>query len=154
MAVILLGNGVSISIFVLAIFVRKIKNTMDNIDPLTSLKAEQHVNMMTNVVAKHGLLFGIAILINPLYLIIIALSTLDVIGGFYSFFTDIGTALTQSIEGTVIVLVLWLILRINYDKYICLCKGCHFVNTIILFEQIESIPSIGHMIELLLPATC
>ena len=138
MALLLLFTDLAVSGFVLVIFVRKIKNTMSDIDPTTSLKAEQSVQVMTNVVAKHGLLFGIAIAFNPPYLVMITMNTYIGIGGFYSFFTDIGTAITQSIEGAVVVLVLWLILRINYERYICLCKFCHICIARCCFKGVDS----------------
>ena len=81
---------------------------------------------MTNVVAKHGLLFGIAIFINPWYLIVIVLCTFKfVTDGFYSNFALLSIPSTQTLECTVNVIVSWLVLRINYDKYIYLCKSCH-----------------------------
>ena len=36
-----------------------------------------------------------------------------------------------------VVLILWLLLRVNYDKYICLCKGCHICIAKCCFKEVD-----------------
>ena len=120
----MISIDLSLNVFILLIFARKIKGIIQHIDPSISPEAQKNVDVMANVIAKHCLLFGMAILFNQGFLVTVFIYTF-MPGGVASFASDIvvGCALTS--EVTVNVLVLWLILRVNYDKYICLCKCCH-----------------------------
>ena len=80
---------------------------------------------IANVLTKHIVLFGIAIFATQLFYIYVL---------FYSFsdrlLSNEGIDLTlsyvvRSIGIFIDVLVLWLVLNINYGKYICCCKYCH-----------------------------
>ena len=135
--IILVCNGVVLSVFVWIIYIKETKQTLFGIDPTTSLLAETNVIIMVNIVAKHGLLFGIAIIFNPGYLIISALSSYDQ-DGYYSDLYALGGAFTQSLEGIINVLVLWLLLRKNYDIYIRLCRCCHISCAKCCFKNVDS----------------
>ena len=110
-------NGV-----LLIIFVKQMKNILSHIDPSTSLVAERNVNLVGITLTKQALLFGIAIFSDQLYAIAIFC-------GYFAPISDdieeIVIASSQVMEVTVNTVVLWLVLRINYDRYICLCQYFH-----------------------------
>ena len=129
---ILLGDSLLFSIFVIGIFVRKMKKTVSNIDPSTSLLAAKNVNLIRHTVVKSGLLFGIGIIVNPGYLLCIILNTY--FGGSETFTANMNIIGTQVLEATVVVVILWLILRANYAKYMRLCRCCHICVTKCCFK--------------------
>ena len=133
---ILLADSLLFSAFVLGIFISKMKKLMINIDPSTSLKAERNVTLMTNLVAKHGLLFGIAIIINPAHLVSVILNSY--FGGWDNFVADMTMNVTQVTEAFVMIFVLWLLLRVNYSRYIKLCKYCHIGVARCCFNNIDT----------------
>ena len=92
---------------------------MRNIDPSISMEAQKNVNAMSNVVAKHCLLFGSAILFNQGFLVTVFVSTF-MHNGVADVASDIAVGYAASAEYAVNILVLWLILRTNYDKYVSL----------------------------------
>ena len=122
--IVLLSIDLILNTFILAIFICKIKKIMQNIDPLVSAEAQKNVDVMTNVVAKHCLLFGTAIIFNQGFLVAVFISTF-MPDGTQAIGSDVIVGIAASTEISVNVLVLWLVLRANYDKYICLCKYCH-----------------------------
>lgn len=140
LSITLLFNGIVLSLFVWSIFITKSKQTIFGIDPAASTLARKNVNIMMNVVAKHSLLFGIAMAFNPGYLVTVFLSATEIImkGGYYSEFAVYGTAIAQTLEGFINVLVLWLILRKNYKKYIRCCKCCHICVAKCCFKNVDS----------------
>ena len=121
---------------ILFIFIYKMKKTIINIDPTLSKEAENNVNLMTNVITKHSLLFGIAIIINQGFYMTL------VYGQFLQDWTIwavyILSYTIRSIENMINVVILWLILRINYNKYIKLCKCCHICIGKCCFKNIDS----------------
>ena len=133
----LAASDLILNVFILIIFVRKIKITMANMNPLLSIKAQKNVNVMMNVVAKHCLLFGISIIINQGFTTTLFISTYLSHGGLYSFVGDVITTIAVAMECTTNVLVLWLILRINYDKYICFCLRCHLCIAKCCFKSVD-----------------
>ena len=60
-------------------------------------------------------------------------------GGIMSFASDIVVASAFTLEVTINVLVLWLILRVNYDKYIGACKYCHIGMAKCCIKNVDSI---------------
>ena len=129
----LLGIDFVLNVGILIIFITKIKGIVHNIDPSSSLIAQRNVNLMSNTVAKYGLLYGITIFTNQLYALSFLYNELYLNGGFDNHFVDVA----QVIEVSVNIVVLWLILRRNYDKYICLCKCCHFFMARCCFKNID-----------------
>ena len=83
---------------------------------------------------KHAILFGIAIFINQLFYAI------NIVAYFhYTVWTSYCLSyMAAALETLVNVLVLWLILRVNYDKYIRLCKCCHIVCAECCFKNVDS----------------
>ena len=138
LAIILSVDDLTLNVFILMIFVRKIKKTMSKIDPSISIKAQENINSMVNVAAKHCILFGISIIINQAFTTTVFISTYLADGGLYSFLGDIITTIAVTLEATANVLVLWLILRINYSQYICLCKCCHIFIAKCCFEKVDN----------------
>ena len=106
------------------IFAKKMKRIISNVDPSLSDKAQRNVNLISNTVTKHCVLFGIAMSINQAFYAINLYERLT------NSLWNVGcwTCEIYSIrafENIVNIIVLWLVLRINYDKYICLCGCCH-----------------------------
>ena len=91
---------------------------------------------MTNVVAKQSVLFGIGIITNQAFLTTIFINTFVEPDMF--FIVQVYTSCAQAFELSVNVLILWLVLRNNYNKYICLCKCCHIGMAKCCFKNIES----------------
>ena len=108
--------------------------TVIAIDPSLSKEAEQNVNLMRNVMVKHALLFGIAIFINQLFY------CSDVVTYFYEsvLMWYCIPFMARAIETLVNVLVLWLILRVNYETYIGLCRCCHIGCGKCCFRNVDS----------------
>ena len=134
---ILSTDDLILNLFILIIFVRKSKRTIIDIDPSTSDTAHKNVNIMMNVVAKHSILFGISIFINQGFIVTVFISTFFENGGIFSFMGDYITTSTITLDCTVNVLVLSLVLRANYDKYICLCKYCHLCIAQCCFKNVD-----------------
>ena len=135
--IILSCNDLILNLMILVIFVKKIKRTIIDIDPSISPDALRNVNVMMNVVAKHSILFGVSIFINQTFTAAVFISTFFGNGGIFSFLGDAITAITNTLDCTFNVLVLSLILRANYDKYICLCKYCHLCMAKCCFKNVD-----------------
>eukprot|EP01084_Bolivina_argentea_P159554 277868_1 len=103
------------------IFIDKMRKTIANIDPTVSETAEKNVNLIVNVIIKHSVLFGFAIFVNQGWAIMNILTTTYSVEVF-----KLGMEYcVRALENLTNILVLWLMLRINYNKYICICKYCH-----------------------------
>ena len=80
---------------------------------------------ISNVLTKHIVLFGIAIITNQsVFMWSISYSFYDPPINDRIFIMTI-TYIIRSIEISINMMVLWLVLNINYDKYIYCCKYCH-----------------------------
>lgn len=124
MVVVLSSNDVILNAFISTVFVQKMRRTILSINPsLFDEEAAKKVNLISNVVTKHCILFGIAIFVNQGYFA--SQFYLNMADGVGVIAGDLVPAAVRSVENAVNVLVMWLILRINYNKYICLCKPCH-----------------------------
>ena len=77
-----------------------------------------------NVLIKHCILFGIVLFINQSFYISIILSRLSIVKEVITT-QFVQNHTIRSIENVVNIVVLWLVLKINNDKYICLCKCWH-----------------------------
>ena len=117
------------------IFALKMTSLISNVDPLFSNEAEKNVNLIANTVIKHCLLFSIAMIVNQGFYTI----------GFYRDFTQTHTPkfgnifLSITALGNIInIIVLWLVLRINYDIYIFVCGSCHKLIGKCCFKDIDS----------------
>lgn len=101
------------------IFWCQLKKTVIDID----IQSNVYQNI-ANVLTKHIVLFGIAIVTNQLFFI------WTIAYAWYNhpydpmIFVCIDYVL-RSIELSVNVAILWLVLNINYEKYLCCCKHCH-----------------------------
>ena len=127
---------------ILIIFILKMKKTIINVDPSLSKESEKNVNLMTNIMTKHAVLFGIAIFINQgFYMTLI-----------YDHFVNDYTVISyvsatygiRSIETLANTLILWLLLRINYEKYITICRCCHILIGKCCFKNIEFNPAVDN----------
>eukprot|EP01084_Bolivina_argentea_P180782 312325_1 len=110
-----------LNVVLLTIFGWKLRNLVNNVT-IDSDTAVNNVYLITNVMIKHSILFGIATIMNQSFILS------DVLVGANSDYNDITMSIGYSlraVENITNVLVLWLVLRINYGKYICVCKYCH-----------------------------
>eukprot|EP01084_Bolivina_argentea_P274519 467942_1 len=129
-----------LNLVILILFVHKMRKTVNNIDLSVITKdIERTVHVLSNVVAKHSLLFGIAVIINQGFFLLGVYVTVD-----RSIFFDaiLQMRLLYSIRGLENVIntfVLWLILQANYNKYICLCKWCHIGISKCCFKNIDTV---------------
>ena len=118
-SIILTSTDFILNATILTIFILKMRGMISNLDPLVSMQAQKNINLMSNTVTKHSVLFGLAMILNQAFYLVVwyvefhALFSRDWINGMYC---------VRAIENTVNVIVLWLVLRINYKKYICFCS--------------------------------
>ena len=127
---------VILSVFILILFVYKMRQTVNNIDPSLSKEAEQNVNLMVNVIAKHVLLFGSSIILNQGFYVAIQIQVTAprfTIANFYC-----APFVIRAVENFANVTVLWLMLRANYDRYIKICRSCHICIGRCCFKNIDS----------------
>lgn len=104
------------------IFWRKMRNSITG-EAITK-DYQNKVNMITNILIKHCVLFGIAIIANQMYFIYKMCD--DLIHHQHTVIIDrIFKYSVRVTENTINIMVLALILRIYYNQYICLCKYCH-----------------------------
>lgn len=116
-------NDLALNVTILSIFTIKLKQMIAEIDASLSLQAEKNVNLVSHVIVKHCLLFGVAMIINQLFF---TWNTYEVLASLeiYIWHLYVGYSI-RAIENVTNVLVLWLVLRVNYDKYILCCGRCH-----------------------------
>ena len=124
----------NLSLFIL--FIHKIKNkdSMEGIevaDDVSSFGTDDEYNdkskvIIWNVMIKHCVLFGISLFLNQVWYlanIINALATTESITNFSLLLIKDYTA--RSVENLINIIILWLVLKINNDKYVYLCKCWH-----------------------------
>lgn len=106
----------NISFFV--IFWQQLKKTASDID----IQSNMYQNL-ANVLTKHIVLFGIAIITNQLFFIwVMAFTWYDTK---YTLFAVIIAYGVRSFEIFINVIILWLVLNINYGRYIHCCRCPH-----------------------------
>ena len=105
------------------VFASKMRHMIIDVGPSLSTQVERNVNLISHTLIKHSLLFGIAMIMNQCFFIA------DLYLGIADAYEDIWFLYIvysmRSLENVTNILVLWLVLRVNYEKYICLCKPCH-----------------------------
>eukprot|EP01084_Bolivina_argentea_P259547 437951_1 len=129
-------NDFILNSFILCIFIYKMRKMIVNIEP-TTIKAAVLISSMT----KNCILFGFAIVVNQGFFAAIMYDVLS--GGSTGYMHVIVDYCipycSRAIETITNICVLWLILQINYDKYINLCKCCHLcVARCIIGKSISS----------------
>eukprot|EP01084_Bolivina_argentea_P311196 538635_1 len=104
-------------------FVYKMKQITVNMDTHMS-ETFKTVNFISNVTVKHIVLWTPAIIANQAFFAVhfYQLFGDEDTGPFMKFCLPLGTRAMQNMAS---ILAIWLVLRINYNKYICLCKYCH-----------------------------
>ena len=90
-----------------------------------------------SVVTKHSILFGISLIVNQGFTATEYISSYLEDGGMLSFIGDVITVFTITLDCTVNVIVLSLLLRANYNKYMCLCKWCHIRIWTCCFKDVD-----------------
>ena len=97
----------------------QLKRTVVDID----IQSNIYQNL-ANVLTKHIVLFGIAIITNQFFFVwIMAFSWYD--NPKYMLFTLIIAYCVRSMEICINIIVLWLVLNINYRRYIYCCRCPH-----------------------------
>eukprot|EP01084_Bolivina_argentea_P159556 277875_1 len=118
-SIILSAADLLLNSLLLIIFICKMRMTVNNIDSESSKETQINVNLMTNVMIKHSVLFGMATIMNQTFIATVILKDSKILLlGTQQYFI-------RAIENMVNILALWLTLQINYNKYICMCKCCH-----------------------------
>eukprot|EP01084_Bolivina_argentea_P252141 423152_1 len=113
-----------LNISIMLIFVYKMRSTIININITMSDRTENQVNLIANAIVKHSVLFGIAIITNQGYYISMFYDTMS--GDYRDIVVNYCLPYSlRTLESFTNIIVLWLVLPISYDKYICICKYCH-----------------------------
>ena len=122
------------SLFILFIYKIKNKDSMEGIEIAHDIYHDDQVShessidndkkAILNIMIKHCVLFGIAILSNQYFYVIGIISAVDVSAANFSFGL-IGEYTSRAIDNTITITVLWLLLRVNNDKYVRVCKCWH-----------------------------
>ena len=79
-----------------------------------------------NVMIKHCVLFGIALLSNQLWYVSVLVDIQSI-----QYVIDHWTSVLlrvyvlRAVENLINIIILWLVLKVNNDKYVCLCKCWH-----------------------------
>ena len=137
-----------LSPLILGIFIYKMRMTIIHIDPSSSRQAETNVNVIANVMTKHSLLFGIAIFVNQgFYAVLIWQHFADKYGVLAVYCIEYSV---RAFENVINVTILWLILRVNYSKYIGLCNCCHKCIGKCCFKNIDYNPAINNAYQTLM----
>ena len=102
----------------------KLKNSILGDGDIITKSYEKKVNLIRNIMTKHCVLFGIAIITNQVYFSTIVYNQL-IDSNLSIRQNHITSVIIRAFEITVNVCALWLVLRINYNQYICLCRYCH-----------------------------
>ncbi len=124
----------SFSLFVLFIYKIKYKESMEGLevaDDVSLISGASNDNLeikdkraVLNVMIKHCVLFGIALVINEAFYVILFIWNFDKL--FQNYSADILLGYTgRTIENVFNVIILWLLIKINNDKYVFLCKCWH-----------------------------
>ena len=118
----------SLSLFILFIYKIKNKDSMEGIemdaDDLGSASSSiiDDKKAIWNVMIKHCVLFGTALVINQSWYIVNIIDDSNVVNVYV---TLIMIYSVRSVENAVNIIILWLVLKINSDKYVSLCKCWH-----------------------------
>eukprot|EP01084_Bolivina_argentea_P308797 534052_1 len=116
-----------LNVMLFVIFWYKMKKSIVGIKYNTD--TENYIDLILNVTTKHIVLFGFAIIINQSFFSYVYYWTHKLryhIENINSINDATTIYILRAAECVTNVFVLWLILRINYNKYICCCKSCHF----------------------------
>lgn len=118
------------------IFIQKMRQTILNVDPTISYEAKRNVNHIANVMIKHSVLFGIAIIMNQGFYVVLIYRHLRSRFGVGNVYV-IGYGV-RAIENITNVSILCLVLRVNYSVYMGLCRCCHACVGKCCFRSIDS----------------
>ena len=121
----------NLSLFTLFIYKMKNKDSMEGIEidddgfefP-DKFPQNDGRKAIWNVMIKHSLLFGIAILMNQTWYISSIINALILSDTNYPLIL-IRSYTSRAIENAMNIVILWLVLKGNNNRYIYLCKCCH-----------------------------
>ena len=119
----------NLSLFILFIYKMRHKDSIEGIeiaDDIISTESDSddngHHNIQQkavwNVMIKHCILFGIALLINNTWYIVNMINS-PTASALIRIYTP------RDVENAINIIILWLVLKINNDKYVYLCKCWH-----------------------------
>ena len=122
----------NLSLFTLFIYKIKQKDTIEGVevaDDLSSMSAgSDHYNYNTkaiwNVMIKHCILIGIALISNQAWYVTMIIGAVNESDTKPSS-TLIKDYTARTLENTINIVILWLILKVNNNKYVYLCKCWH-----------------------------
>ena len=117
-------------------FATKMRGILTDLDPSIS-ETRKNVNLISNTVTKHCILFGIALVMNQGFYVVGIYGDLANAYDSYAWYAFLLYSI-RALENIVNVVVLWLILRVNYGKYIGLCGYCHNCVAKCCFKNIDS----------------
>ena len=120
----------NLSLFILFIYKIKNKDTMEGVevadDVLDDISSDYNSDKKAiwNVMIKHCVLFGIALLSNQAWYIEVIVDCLSTTQT--NFPTELIRDYTvRSVENVTNIIILWLVLKVNNGKYVSLCKCWH-----------------------------
>ena len=121
----------NLSLFILFVYKIKNKDSMEGMeiaDDLSGINNEHNSEQKAiwNVMIKHCILFGIALFSNQMWsltVIVVDLTSVDLKYGFASALIRI--YMTRSVQLMINTVILWLVLKINNDRYVKICKCAH-----------------------------
>ena len=124
----------NMSLFFLFICKIKNKDTMEGIEIADNISTQSsnsngpvsisNNRVIWNVMIKHCVLFGIAMISNQLWYVTTIIDALEISNtNFSSVLIRDYTA--RSVENTINIVILWLVLTVNNDKYVRLCNCWH-----------------------------
>ena len=125
-----------LNVTVFTVFISKMRRMITDIDASLSREAARNVNLISNTIIKHSILFGVAMIINQSFYSVCVYGDTLVLWT-YEEFKDIVYSV-RGLENIVNIVVLWLLLRVNYDQYICFCGCCHRCIGKCCFKDIDS----------------
>ena len=134
--IVLMCIDLILNLTILTIFVKKMRSMISNVDASLSNAAQRNVNLMSNIVVKHSVLFGMAMIINQAYFSIALYGDISDLWRLI-WFRDLAFSV-RALENIVNIIALLLVLKINYEQYICLCGSCHRCVGKCCFRHIDS----------------
>eukprot|EP01084_Bolivina_argentea_P250665 420092_1 len=119
------------SLFILFIYKIKNKDSIEGVEMEADVSSQPssvddiyEKKAIWNLMIKHGILFGIALFANQIFYVMIIMVTWHVSLGIITF-GAMASYTGRAVENTINIVILWLVLKFNNNKYICVCKCCH-----------------------------
>ena len=144
----------SLSLFILFIYKLRNKDSLEGIEIADDLSLFNQGSeydhdgrgAIKNLMVKHCVLFGIALIANQFWYIAAIIAEVTTLTNDWAI--DLITFyIFRSVEVWIINIVLWLVLKVNNDKYICLCKCWHLCMLKYCMKEDPNIIREGFVVE-------